>query len=117
MEHTDTATLSNAIAVIGGLLLSVVGLGLLWAGMPVRYQLLLGLPFLALAFVLGVYGPRRTRAFLFVMAGATPMALLLVQFRDRDDSHLAFVAVVAAWAAGCLAGHLLARAWQRRDPA
>jgi hypothetical protein len=98
------------VALLGGFLLSFAGLGVLWAGTAWPYQMLMFFPFLLLAFAVKHFGG----TVIPVLIGALPVASLLVQFRDKDDSHLLPVLVVVAWVLGVLLGHFLGGRRSRR---
>lgn len=91
----------SAVALVGGFALSFVGFGVLWAGAPWHYQLLMFFPFLLLAFAITRFGGNT----LLVLLGAMPVGALLLQFRDKDNSHVMSFVVVGAWVAGTLIGH------------
>jgi hypothetical protein len=93
----------TGVALLGGFALSFVGLGVLWAGAPWPYQALMFFPFLLLALAIKRFGGRVVH----VLIGAIPIALLLVQFRDKEGSHLMPILVVIAWMLGMLLGHRL----------
>ncbi len=101
-------------ALAGGLVLSFIGFGLLWAGASWPYQLAMLVPFLGLAFFLARHS--LTAAF-SVLAGAAPVAIIIVQFRDNDDSRLMPVLVVAGWIIGTLLGHYLGRRYKAKPAA
>lgn len=101
-------------ALAGGLILSFIGFGLLWAGASWPYQFGMLVPFLVLAFFLA----RRSLVAAYgVLAGAAPIAIIIVQFRDNDNSHLMPVLVVAGWIAGTLLGHFLGRRYNAKAAA
>lgn len=90
-------------AIAGGFVLSFLGLGVLWAGAQWSYQLLMFIPFLVLAFAISRAGGNA----LWTAVGALPMAMLLVQFRDADDSHLMPILVCTTWCLGIVSGHFV----------
>jgi hypothetical protein len=102
------------LALAGGLILSFIGLGVLWAGASWPYQFGMFIPFLVLAFILA---RRSLTAAFSVLAGAAPIAIILVQFRDNDDSHLMPILVVACWVVGTLLGHYLGRRYKAKPKA
>ena len=108
------AVIRALAAVVGGFGLSFVGLGVLWAGAGWMYQLLMFIPFLLLAFVITRTGDAGDRVFSLVLLGAAPIGWLLTRFRDKNDSHLMSILIVAGWVAGTLAGHALASMRGRR---
>jgi hypothetical protein len=89
------------VGLLGGFILSFVGLGVLWAGAPWPYQMLMFFPFLLLALGVKRFGGNGVH----VLIGAIPVAAMLVQFRDKDNSHLMPILVVIAWLLGILLGH------------
>jgi hypothetical protein len=96
----------RAMGLVGGFALSFAGVGLLWTGLPWAYQALMFLPFLLLAFAVArAGGPAMAMAVLY---GALPLAMVMMMFRDRDDSHLMPVLIVADWFAAILAARALA---------
>lgn len=97
-------------ALLGGFILSFLGLGVLWAGAPWPYQMLMFFPFLLLALAVRRFGGSG----LYVLIGAIPVASMLVQFRDKDNSHLMPVLVVIAWGLGTLLGHYFGGRLSRR---
>lgn len=96
----------RAMGVVGGFAFSFAGVGLLWIGVPWTSQALMFLPFLLLAFALAKAGGPAIP--LSIVYGALPLAMLMMMFRDRNDSHLMPVLIVAAWLAGILGGRALA---------
>lgn len=94
---------SSILAVPGGFILSFLGLGVLWAGTPWPYQFLMFFAFLLLALGIRRWGGTA----LPMLMGAAPIGALLVQFRDKDNSHLMPVLLVASWVAGTWLGHHL----------
>lgn len=98
------------VALLGGFILSFVGLGVLWVGTPWPYQMLMFFPFLLLALGVKRFGGNGVH----VLIGAVPVALLLVQFRDKDNSHLMPVLIVVAWGLGIFLGHYFGSRLSRR---
>lgn len=94
------------MGVVGGFAFSFAGVGLLWIGLPWAYQALMFLPFLLLAFALAKAGGASIP--ISIVYGALPLAMVMLMFRDRNDSHLMPVLVVACWLAGILGGRALA---------
>lgn len=97
-------------ALLGGFILSFVGVGVLWAGAPWPYQLLMFFPFLLLAFAI----ERFESTALPMLIGVFPIGTILVQFRDKDNSHLMPVLAVSAWVLGILLGHYLGGRFTRK---
>lgn len=98
----------GAAALLGGLALSLLGMGLLWAGAGWGWQLLVGLPFLGLGYGVARAGGRDEAVSLLVIVGAAPLGMMVMMFRDRDDSHLLPVLTVLSWLAGAVAGKVWA---------
>lgn len=94
----------NVGGLVAGFGLSFLAFGLLWIGVPWKYQLLMFFPFLVLAFVIRRFG---TSSYTMLL-GMLPIAAILVQFRDKDDSHVMPIALVCAWAVAILLGNYLA---------
>lgn len=97
-------------ALLGGFILSFVGSGMLWVGAPWPYQLLMLFPFMLLAFAIKRFGGTA----LPMLIGAIPIGTILVQGRDKDNSHLMPVLVVSAWVLGILLGHYLGGRFTRK---
>ena len=106
MKQT-TVTIASVIA---GFALSIVALSVLWVGTPWPYQFLLALPIALVAWAARRWGGSG----LPVLAGMAPVALLFVQFRDKNDSHLMPVLLVCAWVGASLLGHALRQRSPRR---
>ena len=96
-------------AIAGGFALSFLGFGLLWAGTPWAYQLLMFFPFLALAFAVTRVGRFGSQACLLIVCGALPLGTVIPMFRDTNDSHATSILVVCGWAAGIAAGYYLGK--------
>jgi hypothetical protein len=107
----SAASRYRALGATGGFALSFIGMGLLWIGLPWVCQALMFFPFLLLAYALAKAGGVATA--MSVLYGALPLAMLLMMFRDRDDSHLMPMLIVAAWLAGILGGRALAAMGRR----
>lgn len=97
-------------ALVGGFVLSFVGFGVLWAGARWTYQLLMFFPFLLFTFAIKRLGGHA----LLILIGAIPIAAILVQARDKDDSHLMSILLVVAWAMGILLGDYLSDRFSRK---
>jgi hypothetical protein len=98
------------LSVAGGLVLSFLAFGVLWIGTPWKYQALMGVPFFLLTLATAWKdedGGKRQLA--LVLAGAAPLGLLIMKFRDPSGSHVKPVLIVCAWAAGAALGWLAAR--------
>ena len=102
------------LAVSGGMTLSVVAFGVLWAGTPWHLQALMFCPFLLLAFAVTRSSPTVDNSYRLIMFGALPLGTIMMMFRDSNDSHLSSILTVCAWLAGTLAGHWLAAHLPRR---
>lgn len=96
-------------AIAGGFALSFLGFGLLWAGTPWEYQLLMVLPFLVLSFAVTRTGSAGNQAWLLIVCGALPLGMVIPMFRDKNDSHVMSVLIVCGWAAGIAAGYYLGK--------
>lgn len=93
-----------ALAMAGGAALSFFGMGILWIGTPWPLQALMFFPFLGLTAILTRTDPEKRSWALEAIAGAGPLGLLLMRFRDANDSHLKPILIVCAWAAGAWLG-------------
>ena len=91
------------VALFGGFILSFLGLGALWVGASWPFQMLMFFPFLLLALAIKRFGGNAVPLIL----GALPIAATLVQFRDKENSHLMPILMVGAWALGILLGNYL----------
>ncbi len=98
----------SVVGPVSGIALSCIALGVLWIGTPWPAQFLMCIPFFIAAYAI----TRLKADGRFVLLGAAPVALLVVQFRDKEGSHAAPVLLVCAWAASILLGWHFAR---RRD--
>ncbi len=94
-----------AAGLCAGVGLSFFAFGLLWVGAAWPWQFLMAAPF-ALA---GYLAQRFGGSALPVLAGLFPLGALVVQARDKNDSHAMSIALVAAWVLGTLLGAYLAR--------
>ena len=92
------------LGIVFGFALSFLGYGLMWIGLNPALQGLNAFLFLALAYGVG----RATRSYpatcLAVAAGAFPVAALLTQFRDKNDSHLVGILLAGSWIMGIALG-------------
>jgi len=89
--------------IVGSLALSwFLGIGFLWIGKP-EGEVLVSVLFMFLAYSVSHWRGSRM-ALLATLAPAAPLALLLVQFRDPNDSHLMSIAIVMGWLAGAVIG-------------
>lgn len=100
----STTGIGSSAGIAAGFVLSFIALGVLWIGTPWALQWLVCVPFGLVAYWLTRSG-RDGRSMLL---GAAPIALLLTQFRDADDSHLASTLLACAWLLAILAGWYLA---------
>jgi hypothetical protein len=99
----------TAAGLSAGFGLSFLAFGLLWSGAPWTYQFLIAVPF-----TLAGYLIRRSGHTAYpVLAGMLPVGALIVQVRDKNDSHAMPIALVCAWILAVLGGIYLA---QRRKP-
>ncbi len=93
----------NGAGLTAGFGLSFLAFGLLWIGMPTRYQFAMFLPFLLAAFVV-----RRLRApWYSMLLGMLPIGAVFVQFRDNDNSHASSIALVCTWVLAVAIGNYL----------
>jgi len=92
-------------ALIGGFLLSFLGFGLLWSGIPWHVQLIMILPFLLLSYGVFCWSKGSIGLCAFIFIGAAPLGILISQFRDTNGSHLMPILVVSSWIIGILAGY------------
>ncbi|NBQ69991.1 MAG: lysophosphatidic acid receptor [Nitrosomonadaceae bacterium] len=91
-------------ALIGGFLLSFLGFGLLWSGIPWLVQLVMILPFLFLSYGILRWSRGAIGLCAFIGIGAAPLGLLIIQFRDTNGSHLMPILIVTGWLIGICAG-------------
>ena len=96
-------------AIAGGFALSFLGFGLLWVGAPWAYQALMFFPFLVLSFAVTRIGRAGNRTCVFIICGASPLGMVVLGFRDSNDSHVMSVLMVCGWAAGIAAGYYLGK--------
>jgi len=82
--------------------LSFLGFGFLWIGKLAGEACVAAL-YLLLAYTLSHRRGVRT-ALMTTVLPSLPLALLIVQFRDPDDSHLGSIAIVLAWLLGAVFG-------------
>ena len=92
------------LALLGGFLLSFLGFGLLWSGIPWHFQLIMALPFLLLSYAVFHWSKGNIGSCAFILIGAAPLSMLMTQFRDTNGSHLMPVLVVVSWLLGAIAG-------------
>lgn len=97
------------LALIGGFLLSFLGFGLLWSGIPWHFQMLMFFPFLLFTWVISRWNQGAADGCVGIILGAAPLGVLITQFRDNTDSHLLPVLIVVGWIIGIAAGYFLAR--------
>ena len=96
-------------ALAGGFLLSFLGFGLLWSGIPWHFQLIMAAPFLLLSYVVFRWSKGNIGFCAFALIGAAPLGMLMTQFRDTNGSHLMPVLVVVSWLLGSIAGCYLGK--------
>ena len=97
------------LALAGGFFLSFLGFGLLWSGIPWHFQLLMFFPFLLLTWVISRCNQGAVDGCVCILLGAAPLGILIMQFRDNNDSHLLPVLMVICWLIGVIAGFFLAK--------
>jgi hypothetical protein len=83
---------------------SFLGVGLLWIAVPLYAQAGLGGLFALAGYILARSAKNFSTAAASLAVGASPLALLLVQFRDKENSHLVPILLVAGWYAGLAIG-------------
>lgn len=97
------------VAVLGVLAASAIaflGFGMVWIGQP-ALQACVAVLFLLLAYTVShVRG--RNMALMVTALPAAPVAWLIAQFRDVNDSHAISIATVLAWALGIFLGAVAA---------
>lgn len=93
----------------GGFILSFLGFGLLWSGIPWHFQLIMALPFLMLSYAVFHWSKGNIGFCAFALIGAAPLGMLMTQFRDTNGSHLMPVLVVVSWLLGSIAGCYLGK--------
>jgi len=94
--------MAGLASIFASMALSILGLGFLWIG-KLSGEIYVALLYLLLAYAVSHYQGVRA-ALLAVLVPALPMALLIVQFRDPNDSHLGSIAIVLAWLTGMTIG-------------
>lgn len=92
-------------ALIGGLVLSFLGFGLLWSGIAWHVQMIMVIPFLMLSYALCRWDKGTVDSCILIASGAAPIALLMTQFRDTQGSHLMSVLVTLSWFIGIISGY------------
>ena len=90
------------LAALTAFALSFLGLGFLWIG-KLGGEAIVAALYLWLAYSVSHLRGKRI-ALMTVAAPAVPIAALLVQFRDSNDSHLVSIAIVLGWLAGITLG-------------
>lgn len=96
-------------ALAGGFLLSFLGFGLLWSGIPWHFQLIMAVPFLLLSYAVFRWSKGNIGFCAFVVIGAAPLGMLMTQFRDTNGSHLMPILVMVSWLLGLTAGCYLGK--------
>jgi hypothetical protein len=96
-------------ALAGGFLLSFLGFGLLWSGIPWHFQLIMAVPFLLLSYAVFRWSKGKIGFCAFVVIGAAPLGMLMMQLRDTNGSHLMPILVVVSWLLGLTAGCYLGK--------
>ena len=92
----------ESIAALAAFTLSFLGLGFLWIG-KLGGEVIVAALYLWLAYSVSHLRGKRI-ALIVVALPAVPIAALLVQFRDSNDSHLVSIAIVLGWLAGITLG-------------
>ncbi|MGZ3649862.1 MAG: hypothetical protein ACXVB9_01780 [Bdellovibrionota bacterium] len=93
-----------AAGILGGFALSFLGIGVMWIGLPPLAQFGMAALFCGAAFLLSRFAKQGSFALTTLLIGATPLGAILVQFRDKNDSHLLSILLVCGWMAGAAAG-------------
>ena len=91
-------------ALMGGFLLSFLGFSILASGISWLVQLVMILPFLLLSYGILRWSRGAIGLCAFIGIGATPLGLLVMQFRDTNGSHLMPILIVTGWFIGICAG-------------
>lgn len=92
------------LGVVGGFAASFLGLGLLWVGLKTPVQMCASILFFFLSFLVTKFLKNKITGFAAPVCGAAPIASLLVQFRDKEGSHLSPILVVATWGLAAFLG-------------
>ena len=92
----------ETLAALAAFALSFLGLGFLWIG-KLGGEVIVAALYLWLAYSVSHLRGKRI-ALLTVALPALPIAALIVQFRDSNDSHLGSIAIVLGWLAGITLG-------------
>lgn len=90
------------LATLTAFALSFLGLGFLWIG-KISGEVIVAALYLWLAYSVSHLRGKRI-ALMTVALPSVPIAALLVQFRDSNDSHLGSIAIVLGWLAGITLG-------------
>lgn len=96
-------------ALVGGFLLSFMGFGILWSGIPWIIQIFMFLPFMLLSYAVFRWSNGSLSICVFILFGAAPLGVLMTQFRDTNGSHLMPTLMVLSWIIGILAGCYLGK--------
>lgn len=95
----------TAAGLASGFGLSLLAFGLLWIGAPWAVQFLMAFPFMLAGYLIRRLGHTGYP----VLFGMIPIGALMVQFRDKNDSHAMPIALVCIWLLAALVGIYLAR--------
>ncbi len=104
--HPPSRGIHTTIGLTLGFGLTIVAFGFLWIG-QLRGMWFVFAAFAFSAYVLSERAGRMT-PLLSMAIGAAPLSLLMVQFRDANDSHLMSVATTIGWYASIVLGALAA---------
>ncbi len=104
MKSASEARWAGA-GVCAGLGLSFLALGLLWIGTPWHVQFLMTAPFVLAGYVTKHFGGSTIP----VLAGLFPLGAVVVQFREKNESHAISIALVSAWVVATVGGAFLAQ--------
>ncbi|MBY0515387.1 MAG: hypothetical protein K2P81_00660 [Bacteriovoracaceae bacterium] len=92
------------ILVFTGALLSFLNLGILWTGVNQWIQSTVALAFFLVSYY--VTKNKKSQSF-YMLLGSAPLYLLLVQFRDKNGSHLLGITIIASSTLALLLGKWL----------
>ena len=94
------------LGVIAASAIAFLGFGMVWIGQP-ALQACVAVLFLLLAYTVSHMRGRNTSLMVTALPTA-PVAWLIAQFRDVNDSHAISIAIVLAWALGIFLGAVAA---------
>jgi len=94
------------LGVLASSAIAFVGFGMVWIGQP-ALQACVAVLFLLVAYTVSHMRGRNT-ALVVTALPAAPVAWLIAQFRDVNDSHAISMAILLAWALGIFLGAVAA---------